>query len=320
MESPTAQIQSPRRKKNRPRRNEQRCTRGATWPCSAFAHRIVHPAAPLLDFKKLMKLCISEVTTLPSSFVEDIETYASVGWTGMEVWLTKLETHLQTSSADETRRLLDSRQLALAAASYQGGLLLSQGEQRKVHFEQFRSRLDLCQRFGIGTLNLVTDFAQRVDTTSLERAIVSLKQAAQWAAGFEIRLGLEFRGADTFCSCLDTALSLIEQCGEANVGVCLDLFHYYKGPSKPEDLERLTKANLAHVQLCDVAGLPRELMTDSDRVLPGEGDFRLRPIIDRLRAIGYDGWLSLELMNPVLWQMKTTQVAELGLMAIKQLG
>ena len=63
--------------------------------------------------------------------------------------------------------------------------------------------------------------------------------------------------------------------GEPNVGVCLDVFHYYKGPSKPEDLDRLTAKNLAHVQLCDVAGVPRELMTDADRVFPGEGDFRL---------------------------------------------
>ena len=266
-----------------------------------------------------MKLCISEVTTLPTTFAEDVETYAGVGWTGMEVWLTKLETHLQTHSADDTRHLLASRNLTPAAASYQGGLLLSQGDQRRAHFEQFRGRLDLCQRLGIGTLVVVADFAQQVDAIALERAIVSLKQSVQWAAGFDVRLALEFRGSDTFCSCLDTALTLIEQCGEPNVGVCLDVFHYYKGPSKPEDLERLTKENLAFVQVCDVAGVPRELMTDSDRVLPGEGDFRLGPITEQLRAIGYDGWVSLELFNPVLWRMKGTQVAELGLMAMRKI-
>ena len=97
-------------------------------------------------------------------------------------------------------------------------MLLSQGEARKSHFELYKKRLQLCQEFGIGILNVIADFAQRVDPTSLERAIVSLKQAAQWAAGFDVRLALEFRGADTFCTCLDTALSLIEQSGEPNVG------------------------------------------------------------------------------------------------------
>ena len=266
-----------------------------------------------------MRLCISEATTLPTPFAEDIPAYAGVGWKGVEVWLTKLEQHLETHSPEDTRKLVEDNGIALAAAAYQGGLLLSQGEQRRAHFEDFRRRLELCQGFGIPTLLVVADFVQRVDAEALQRAIVSLKQAAQWAAGFGVRLGLEFRGTDTFCACLDTALMLVEECSEPNVGVCLDVYHYYKGPSKPEDLERLTPQNLAHVQLCDVAGLPRELASDSDRVMPGEGDFRLEPIIDRLRTIRYEGWVSLELMNPVLWQLKPTQVAELGLTAMTRL-
>ena len=265
-----------------------------------------------------MKPCISEATTLPATFAEDVAAFADTGWRAMEVWLTKLETHLQTHSAAETKELLASKRMALAAASYQGGLLLSQGEARKAHFDHFKKRLALCQEFAIPTLLILADFAQRIDATSLERAIVSLRQAGQWADGFGVRLALEFRGSDPFCSCLDTALMLVEQCGEPSVGVNLDIFHYYKGPSKLEDLDRLTPKNLAFVQISDVAGIPRELATDADRIMPGEGDFRLQPIVDRLQAIGYDGYLSLELMNPVLWQAKPTQVAELGLTALRR--
>jgi len=265
-----------------------------------------------------MKPCISEVTTLPATFAEDIAAYADAGWHAMEVWLTKLETHLQTHSTEQTKELLATRGVALAGASYQGGLLLSQGEARKAHFDHFRRRLGLCSDFGIPTLLLVADFAQRPEATSLERAVVSLKQAAQWAGGFGVQLALEFRGTDAFCSCLETALLLVEQCDEPNVGVNLDLFHYYKGPSKPEDLERLNTRNLAFVQLSDVAGIPREWASDSDRVMPGDGDFRIETFMERLQSIGYQGYISLELMNPMLWQAKPTQVAELGLMALSR--
>ncbi len=146
--------------------------------------------------------------------------------------------------------------------------------------------------------------------------MVSLVQAARWAAGFNVRLAVEFDGSAGFCTNLDTALSLVEQCGEANVGVCLDAFHYHKGPSKSHDLSRLTLANLAHVQVSDVAGVPREWMTDADRVFPGEGDFDLAPLFARLREIKYAGAVSLELMNPVLYAAKPAQVAELGLTAL----
>jgi sugar phosphate isomerase/epimerase len=265
-----------------------------------------------------MNLCISQATTLPASLVDDLAAIADVGWPGVELWLTKLEKHLETASIDSVQRILHERNLRPAAAAYQGGLLLSQGEERRSHFDHFRRRLELCQALGVPTLLLVADFAQRPDATALERAAVSLAQAAQWAAGFDVRLALEFRGTDAFCTSLDTAIELVAQCGEMNAGVCLDMFHYYKGPSKVEDLAGLTRQNLAHVQFSDVAGVPRELMTDSDRILPGDGDFRFGAVMETLRRIGYDGYVSLEVTNPVLWQMKLTQVAELGLMALRR--
>src|SRR4051794_38661170 len=187
-----------------------------------------------------MKPCISEATTLRSTFAEDVEAWSDGGQTAMEVWLTKLEDYLKETSAAVTLRLLEDKQVTLAAASYQGGLLLSQGEQRKAHYEDFRRRLEICQQFHIPTLLVVADFADKVDTVALERAVVSLAQAGQWAAGFDVRLALEFRACSSFCSSLDTALWLVSQCGEPNVGVNLDLFHYYTGPSKFEDLELLT--------------------------------------------------------------------------------
>jgi sugar phosphate isomerase/epimerase len=263
-----------------------------------------------------MTPCVSQACTLPAAFADDVAGYADGGCTAVEVWLTKLERHLEAHDPGDTRKLLADRGVVPAAGAYQGGLLLSQGEHRRAAFDHFKRRLDLCQFFSIPTMVLVADFAQRVDEASLGRAVASLAEAARWAAGFGVRLALEFRGTDTFCACLETAVALVGQCGEPNVGVCLDAFHYYKGPSKPEDLDRLTAANLAHVQLCDVPGVPRELMTDADRVFPGEGDFDLKPIVSRMRRIGYSHYVSVELMNPVVWRAKPSQVAELALAAV----
>ena len=265
-----------------------------------------------------MDICLSEATTLPAPFAEDVEACTAGGFPALEVWLTKLETHLESNSGADTQRLLADHGINLPAAAYQGGLLLSQGQQRKAHFDDFRRRLDLCQAFGIGTLLVVADFVQAVDPTALERSIVSLTQAGQWAAGYGIRLALEFRAADTFCASLDTAVRLVAACGEPNVGVCLDLFHFFKGPSKEADLDLVSPANLFWVQACDLAGVPRELATDADRIFPGDGDLPLKFILGKLRDRGYNGFVSLELMNPTLWQTKASQVAELGASALRR--
>ena len=149
---------------------------------------------------------------------------------------------------------------------------------------------------------------------------MSLTQAAQWAAGFGVRLALEFRGSATFCSSLDTALALVAQCGEPNVGVNLDVFHYYTGPSKFEDLDLLTprqpglRAGVRPGRRAARAGHRRRPHPARRRRLPA-----CEPMVAQLRDIGYDGWVSLELMNPTLWQVKPSQVAELGLAAVKRL-
>ena len=107
-------------------------------------------------------------------------------------------------------------------------------------------------------------------------------------------------------------MALVAQADAENMGICFDMFHYYTGPSKFEDLAYLAPANLAWIQVCDLAGVPRELAGDGDRILPGDGDFQLGPILDQLAAIGYNGYVSLEVLNPQLWQVPADRVAELN--------
>ncbi len=266
-----------------------------------------------------MKTCISQATTLKNPFEADADAYRSGGWTAIELWLTKLETFLQSHSTTEARDLLESAGLSPVAAASQGGLLLSQGRDRAVHWDHFQKRLTLLQELGVPTLIVTPDFVRQPGIEEYTRAAAGLGQAAELAASFGVRIALEFQKSSPFCSCLETALALIAQSGAANAGVCFDIFHYYTGPSKFEDLAYLTPRNLAWVQACDVSGTPREIAGDADRIFPGEGDFQLGPIIDHLGRIGYDGYVSLEVLNPHLWQVAPDRVADLGLQSLCRL-
>lgn len=266
-----------------------------------------------------MTPCWSQATTLPTGFGEDLAAAYDAGWNAVEVWLTKLEDHLERTRLSSLKEELASRGVSLVAGAYQGGLLLPTGAARQAHGDHFRRRLELCEALGIRTLIVVPDAVGSADASSLSRAVEALAEAALWAEGFGVHLALEFQAQHPFCASLPTALAIVQAAGRENLGVCLDAFHFHKGPSKTEDLASLTRPHLAHVQLCDVAGLPREIMTDSDRVFPGEGDFNLAPLLERLRTIGYDGYVSLELFNPQLWQGRPAQVAELGRQALEAL-
>ena len=168
-------------------------------------------------------------------------------------------------------------------------------------------------------LIVTPDFVAQPNHEDYVRAAASLGEASELAATFGVRLALEFQKTSPFCACLETALALIEQSGARGAGVCLDVFHFFTGPSKTEDLAQLTAQSLAWVQVSDLIGTPREVASDSDRILPGEGDFPLGPLIERLGQIGYDGHVSLEVLNPHLWQVDPDRLADVGLQALLRL-
>lgn len=260
---------------------------------------------------------LSQVCSLNSPFAQDIEDYAAGQCQAVEVWLTKLETYLESKSTDHLRELLAEHGVTLPVASYQGGLLTSQGDARREAWSLFQRRLELCRDLEIKTIVAACDLFGPLQDQDVERAYVSLDQAAKLAADHGVRIALEFQAGAALGNNLLTAAGLVAQIHHPHLGLCLDAFHFYVGPSQTEDLACLSSDNLFHVQLCDLADTPRELATDAQRILPGDGDIPLAAIVTRLREIDYAGCVSIELLNPQLWQVAPRQFGEIGMTALR---
>jgi sugar phosphate isomerase/epimerase len=84
------------------------------------------------------------------------------------------------------------------------------------------------------------------------------------------------------------------------LGIVFDAFHFFVGGSTLEEINptatRLIR--LVHINDVDAARKPREMLTDADRLLPGEGVLPLDAMLCALAANGYDGACSLEVMRP----------------------
>ncbi|MEX2115132.1 MAG: sugar phosphate isomerase/epimerase family protein [Pirellulales bacterium] len=265
-----------------------------------------------------MKPALAQVCSLNAPLEADVADYAAGKCAAIELWTGKLDAYLEKHSADAFRALVAKHGVATPVASFQGGVLASQGEFRKQHWEAFAQRLQLCRQLEIGTLVLAGDIGGPLSQQDIERVQASLVQAAELAGRHGVRLALEFQARAAFANNLQTAAALVAEVESPHLGLCLDVFHYYTGPSKSEDLAYLTTENLFHVQLSDLAGVPRELASDADRVLPGDGDFQLEPIVAHLRSIGYAGYVSVELMNPQIWRIGPLQFGEVGMTALRK--
>jgi 2-keto-myo-inositol isomerase len=265
-----------------------------------------------------MKPCLSQVCSLSSPFEKDVEDYAAGQCFAIEAWFTKLENFLSANSHSALTDLLAEYSVKLPVASYQGGLLASQGAQRQEAWALFDRRLAICRDLGIGTIVVACDTPSPLSQTDIERVQVSLVQVAQRAGMNGLKVALEFQTGSALGNNLQTAAALVADVASPHLGICLDAMHFFTGPSKTEDLALLSKSNLFHVQLCDLADTPRELATDSQRILPGDGDFPLATIVDHLKRIDYEDYVSVELMNPQIWQIPPRSFGEIALTALRK--
>lgn len=262
---------------------------------------------------------ISQVCSLNSPFRTDVADYAAGQCRSIEFWFTKLEDYLNGHSVDQVHRLLEEHQMQPGAASIQGGVLTSQGAMRDEAWALLRRRLELCRELSIPVMVVACDPDFPLQPADVERVSESLRHMAEAAEGHGVRVALEFQSRASLGNNLQTAVALTDGVGSSMLGICLDVFHFFAGPSKYSDLAYLSADNLFHVQVCDVAGTAREMAVDANRILPGDGDIPLDPIVHHLHQIHYDRCVSLELMNPQIWQVPPLQLGEIGMTALRKL-
>ena len=265
-----------------------------------------------------MRPALATVCSLEAPLGTVLDDYAAGHVDAVELWLGHVDAFTKDAGVAAVRERLAAAGISPVAASFQGGLLTSQGEARREHWRHFDERLALCRELGVPVLVVAGDVFGPLGEEDLGRLSASLIEAAQRAADAGVRLALEFDARASFPNNLQSAVAVVEQVNSPALGVCLDWFHYTMGPSKPLDLWLLSKENLAHVQLSDIADVPREMAADADRILPGEGTSPPDELVARLREIGYEGAVAVELHNPALWRVPPRQFGEIAMTSLRK--
>jgi sugar phosphate isomerase/epimerase len=135
--------------------------------------------------------------------------------------------------------------------------------------------------------------------TNYTRLLVRIARVAEVLADYNIRLGLEFLGPKTlleghrfeFIHTLPRMLDFCSQIPGGNVGLLLDVFHWYTSGATWAELDDLRESQVIEVHLSDApAGIPLEAQLDQVRALPGEtGVIDTPRILRLLNLIGYRG-------------------------------
>lgn len=243
---------------------------------------------------------VSQYTTWTQTFAEDLALYLDLGIEHIEV----CEAKLNAAKPDAQLRAL--RETGMNVSSVQprhhspfpNSLRASPAAPRERMALLAKSVRLFGRYFPDTTLVVNTGLAPRGDLASAYRiAIREFKRLARIAADCGVRIGLEplnpvYMNTDTFIASLAHADRIIDEVDHAAFGLFLDLWHVWEDPEAPQRIRRYGK-QLFGVHLSDW-GTPRAF---ADRLLPGEGEIPIVPLLRAARAGGYRGVYTLEIFS-----------------------
>lgn len=114
-----------------------------------------------------------------------------------------------------------------------------------------------------------------------------------------LRLAIEYMPFTPLCSLAETA-AICAEVGFHRAGALIDIWHHAHDPNGWEALTRVPLAAIAYVEFNDAlpggnGDLAHETM--ERRTMPGKGILPCARFADTLLARGYQGWVSIEVLN-----------------------
>ncbi len=225
-------------------------------------------------------------------FGRAIEGVARLGYDGVE--LAVRDPALLDVAA--IKQLLDGYGLAVPAigtgqAWGEEGLSLTDASAavRRRARARLQAQADLAAIFGARIIIGLIRGKLRGDMAEQQRAwaVAGLRQVAAYAAlrGVELVVEPINRYETNFLNTVAETLAFLDEVAAPNVGLLFDTFHAnIEEPSLADSL-RAAGRRLRHVHTAD-----------SNRWAPGSGHLDFAAVVATLRAIGYDGWLSAEIL------------------------
>ena len=261
--------------------------------------------------------------------VELIDIAAKTGYDAIEPWISELDAHVKSggSLSDIRKRIADAGLLVPDAIGF-AEWIVEDPARRKKGLEQAKRDMDLVQQIGGKRLaappvGATGGMSKRDDPKFTQPVIDLLAAADRYAALLEIGRSMgvtpivEVWGFSKTLKRLGEVMLVATECGSPEGCVLPDIYHLYKGGSDFAGLHLLGPAAIGIFHVNDYPKIDRAKITDADRVFPGDGIAPVKEVFATLRAMGYRGYVSLELFNRDYWKQDPHQVAKTGLAKMK---
>jgi sugar phosphate isomerase/epimerase len=247
------------------------------------------------------RLSVSQITTLRSSFAEDVRDYAAAGFEGIGVWELKLGEGADAEALEALAASgLESAAAIPAIPSVLPLPLLGGPEDPAERIDAFCRSLERLVPFSPSSIVCLTGTGLGRDADRARTiAVDGLATIAREAERLGLRIGLEpyqrIGGEEwTLVSTIPEAVELIRDAGDPPaLGIQFDSWHLWNTPTLYDDIEREIE-RFVGVHVADYREPTRGW---ADRSLPGHGMGEVPRILSALDAAGWDGLYDIEIFS-----------------------
>lgn len=192
------------------------------------------------------------------------------------------------------------------------------GERRAEMLDRARRYTQICAELECPTMQILTQHCldDLPEETRMEILTENLGEITRMGQPYGVRYRIEIICHTAFNS-LEQVLEVIRRVNAPNLGVVIDFWHLHNsGKQTPADVAKLDPALIYGVHFCDgVRGVPGQPWNEEELrdYLPGQGEVDLQAWTDAVKATGFDGVWSAELLSPTNWERDLWDVASEGL-------
>ena len=256
-----------------------------------------------------MALCIHQNTSAAAGYRKSLEGWARAGIKNVELTNTMLDEFLKTDSLAAARRVYTDLGLTAVHGATGAGGIWEPNPNRAAALENLKKRCEMFSALGVNHVYSAAGTTAKFTVDDYKVCPANMHEAAEVAKQFNMSLRIEFVRTSTFISTLSTALKMTRAAAHPNLSILFDCYHFWSGLSKFEDLDLLKPGDIGHVHFQDVPDMPREMLDNTTRFIPGDGLSPLTRILRKLAEKGYAGPLSVELFLPKFQQGDPYDVA-----------
>ena len=256
-----------------------------------------------------MLLSIHQNTSRAAGYRKSLEGWAKAGIKHVELTDAMLEEFLKTDTLAAAKKVVTDLGLTPVSSAAVLPDLWLPGPARAASLETWKRRCEQFSTIGLQKIYCPSVTNRKVSAEDFKATPDCIRETGEIAKQFNLTAMIEFTRASTHLATLSTSLKMIREAAHPNVRPMLDFFHFWSGMSKFEDLDMIRPGEIAHIHFQDILDTPRELIDNNGRVIPGDGNAPVVPILKKLAQKQYRGALSVELFLMELTQGDPFDVA-----------